>query len=310
MNTNPLLSLTLAGFSTDPVEDGMPTDRAIAALYLEEMEAAGNAVKTRRERMITLLAFRRFVDKPLALVQRRDVLRFLGQPHYRNSTRQQYGSTIRRIYTLVQDEGLRLDNPASRLPRARVVIGEPDPVTTSELQRILLSGIRAHTVTKVLLYAYEGLRASEIAAIRGEHIDWSRGRIWVEAAKGGRKVWRPMTSVVWAHVQDSYPREGYWFPSNFSGTGHVTGGAVSDSIRKAMVRAGIKHRAHDLRKWHGTTLLAKGADGIDVQHSLRHADAQNMKHYVLPNEDRIRKAKELLPKVTVPKRPQPRTRAS
>lgn len=301
MNLHPLPSVSLAGFSTDPVEDGMPTDHAIAELYLEEMEAAGNAVKTRRERLIVLLSFRRFVDKPLALVQRRDVLKFVAQPHLSNSTRQRYGSTLRRVYTIVQDEGLRLDNPASRIPRARVVVNEPNPVTTAELQKLILTHMWPRTVTKVLLYAYEGLRASEIAGIRGEHIDWTRGRIWVEDAKGGRKVWRPLTSIVWIHIRENdYPRTGYWFPSDCE-RGHVAGRSVSEIISQAMHRAGINHRAHDLRKWHGTMLLAKGADGIDVQHSLRHADGQNMKAYVLPNEDRIRAAKERLPKVTLPK---------
>lgn len=297
-NTAPLLSLNLQGFSVDPVQDGMPTDHAIAELLLEEMQAAGNSAKTIRERMITLLAFRTFVDQPLATVQRRDLLKFLAQPKFSNGTRQTYGGMLRKVYTLIQDEGLRLDNPASRIPRARVRLVEPNPVTTDELQALIESGCYAHTRTKVLLYAYEGLRASEIAGIRGEHIDWVRGRIWVEDAKGGRKVWRPLSSIVWAHVQEQYPREGWWFPS---GDGHVTGRSVSDSIRKAMVRAGIKHRAHDLRKWHGTTLLAKGADGLDVQHSLRHADGQSMKAYVLPDDPRIRAAKERLPKVKLPK---------
>jgi len=116
----------------------------------------------------------------------------------------------------------------------------------------------------------------EIAAIRGEDVDWERGQLWVASAKGGRPVWRPMHTLTHEHLAaQGYPREGFRFPST---TGeHVTGRSVSDTISKAMKRAGIAHRPHDLRKWHGTTLIALGADSLDVQHSLRHVDGQSMK---------------------------------
>jgi integrase len=80
----------------------------------------------------------------------------------------------------------------------------------------------------------------------------------------------------------------------------VRGKSVSNTLCGAFKRAGIDHKAHDMRKWHGTTLLAVGADSLDVQHSLRHTDGQSMKAYVLPNEPRIRAAMEQLPRVIVP----------
>ncbi|GAA2750183.1 tyrosine-type recombinase/integrase [Amnibacterium kyonggiense] len=270
---------------------------------------AQNCTKdTITERLTTARAFLRtavFEGEPLDLseIRTHELLRFISRTDLKPSTRATYRSTLTAFFRFLVGEGAIEHDPTARLPRVRFRPAEPDPVRTIDMQRLLDSGIRGQTITKVLLYAYEGLRASEIAAIKGEDIDWERGRIWVAHAKGGRPVWRPLHPLVLEHIQaQDYPRVGYWFPS-YRIPGPVTGSSVSDTISKAMKRAGIPHRPHDLRKWHGTTLLALGADSIDVQHSLRHVDGQSMKAYVLPNEERITAAKQRLPRVEIPTRP-------
>lgn len=264
------------------------------------MAAQSCSAKTIRERLVVVTAFARFVgfEDPDA-VTKLQLLEFLARPELAAASRQTYRSTLSCFFRWLVDEEVIEHDPSARLPRVRVRASEPDPVSTAEIERLISSGIRGQTVTKVLLYAYEGLRASEIAAIRGEDLDWGDGRIWVANAKGGRPVWRPLHSLVWQHVlEQGYPRRGWWFPA-LRGEGPITGRSVSDTISNAMHRAGIQHKPHDLRKWHGTTLLALGADSIDVQHSLRHVDGQSMKSYVLPNETRIRAAKERLPRVRI-----------
>ena len=63
-------------------------------------------------------------------------------------------------------------------------------MTTDHLRALLNSGIRRRTRTMVLLGAYEGFRVSEIARVRGEHIDGQSQRIYVRG-KGGREDWLP-----------------------------------------------------------------------------------------------------------------------
>lgn len=79
--------------------------------------------------------------------------------------------------------------------------------------------------------------------------------------------------------------------------GHVRGNSVSNTLCAAFKRAGTNHRARQMRAWHGTTLIEFGADSLDVQHSLRHSDAQSMKAYIRPSQDHIRAAMESLPRV-------------
>ncbi|WP_349862706.1 tyrosine-type recombinase/integrase [Leifsonia sp. WHRI 6310E] len=276
-------------------------NEAILGYWADHMRAQNCTDRTIRERMIFMRAMLRHSGLDSVLdVKKPHLIAFLGRRDLTGRTKQNYRSCLHTFFTWLQDEELRLDNPAARLPRPRVAPTEPNPTSTGDIQKVLDSGIYGHTIMKVLLYAYQGLRASEIAAVAGENIDWVNRRIRTVEAKGGKVVWRPLAAIVWEHAQ-AYPREGHWFPGLIEGQ-HVRGKSVSNTLCSAFKRAGIDHKAHDLRKWHGTTLLAQGADSIDVQHSLRHGDGQSMKAYVLPSEDRIRSAMDSLPRVVVPLR--------
>lgn len=281
-----------------------PQHEEMLTLWTLSMTVQNLSQKTIRERVVSVRAFLRAADvEDLSAVKKLDLLTFLSNPAWAPGTRATYRSELATFFRWCVDEGHLEHDPTARLPRVRVRAAEPNPIETDLMQQLLDSGIRGHTITKVLLYAYEGLRASEIAGIHGEHVDWIRERLWIANAKGDRPVWRPLSSLVLEHVKErGYPMHGPWFPS-YRLDGPITGRSVSDTISKAMKRAGIAHRPHDLRKWHGTTLLEQDADSIDVQHSLRHVDGQSMKAYVRPNERRIRAAKERLPRVEIPARP-------
>lgn len=264
------------------------------------MRAQHCTERTIRERRIFIRSMLRHTGSASVLeVTKQQLVMFLGR-ELSGKTKQNYRSCLHTFFTWLQDEGLRLDNPAARLPRPRVEPTEPDPVSTEDIQAVLLSGIYGKTLMKVLLYSYQGLRASEIAAVSGENIDWGAATILTVEGKGRKVVTRPLHSIVLEHAIDAgYPREGFWFPGR---DGHVRGKSVSNTLCTAFRRAGINHRAHQMRAWHGTTLLELGADSLDVQHSLRHSDGQSMKAYVRPSQDRIRAAMERLPRVHVPSR--------
>ena len=171
-------------------------------------------------------------------------------------------------------------------------------MTTTDLQRVLDSGIYGHTKMKVVLHAYQGLRASEIAAVAGENIDWEGRRILTVEGKGRKEVWRPLHSLVWEHATQ-YPMAGYGFPSPKSG--HVRGKSVSTTLCTALRRAGVDHRAHQLRAWYINELLNTADAGVDVaQHAARHACPETLQAYSKPTEKRIREAGERLPRIVVP----------
>ena len=274
--------------------------------WAASMRAQHCTERTIKERRIFIRSMLRHTgqESPLAVTKQQLVM-FLGRPDLTGKTKQNYRSTLHTFFTWMQDEELRLDNPAARLPKPRVEPTEPNPVSTEDIQKVLNSGIYGHTIMKVLLYSYQGLRASEIAAVSGANINWVEGTILVAEAKGRKVVTRPLHSMILDYAATAgYPRDTAWFPSR---GGHVTGKAVSNTLCTAFKRAGVQHRAHQMRAWHGTTLLEMGADSLDVQHSLRHSDAQSMKAYIRPSQRRIRTAMEQLPRVSVPTGPRNRS---
>jgi len=268
------------------------------------MTAEGCTPSTIRERTIAVRALLRRTGRTLETITRYDLIADLararddGRP-LSPKTKQNYRSLYHTFFTWLQDEGFRADNPAARLPRTRVPSVEADPVTTDDIELLLGSGIYAKSRLYVLLYAYQGFRATEIAAVSGESIDWERQRIRSDEAKGGRIVWRPIHPIVWAELQ-KYPRAGYLFPGAHNG--HVSRKTVSNVLSKAMKRAGIAHRPHQLRAWHATELVDAGVPTMIVSASMRHTDPRSLAKYTRVTDRAIVEAHERLPVVTVPDR--------
>lgn len=274
-------------------------DEAILSAWASHAKASGYRPRTIKEHLISLNATLRRTEKNILNITRYDLIADLARDGISPSTISRYKSLFHGFWTWVQDEGFRLDNPATRLPRVRVPKNEPNPVTTEDLELLINSGIYAKTRMYVLLYAYQGFRASEIAAVSGEAIDWTSQRILSVDGKGGKEVWRPLHPLVWDEAQ-KYPRTGWWFPSPHSGT-HVTGRNVSNVLSQAMKRAGIVgHRPHNLRGWFATEMSASGAPTAVVAAALRHSDMQSVTRYLAVHSRDIDEAQQRLPQVNIP----------
>lgn len=273
-------------------------DEAIINYWAAYQAAESCTPGTIRERSIVVRALLRRSGKTLLTVTRHDLIADLSRD-LSPKTRQNYKSLFHTLFSWLQDEEFRLDNPAARLPKTRVPKSEPDPVTTEDIEFLLSSGIYAKTRLYVLLYAYQGFRAVEIAAVSGETIDWGRQRILSKDGKGGKEVWRPLHPIVWDELQ-KYPRQGHLFPSRNGG--HISRKTVSNVLSKALKRAGVEHRPHHLRAWHATELIEAGVSTIVAQHSMRHSDLQSLNRYVRVSDTALREAMSMLPGVLVPVR--------
>lgn len=180
-----------------------------------------------------------------------------------------YHSYVSQFYGWLQRQGHREDNPMLRLGSPRAPDRVARPVADSELLRLLNVNMHRRTRVMVLLAALAGLRAHEIAKIRGEDVDIEREQLTVIGKAGTAKV-LPLHRILLGYAK-LMPRRGWWFPSNTTRPGHhVHRKSVSRVVSQAMRRAGIAGSAHSLRHWYGTTLLEDGADLRTVQELLRH----------------------------------------
>ena len=139
----------------------------------------------------------------------------------------------------------------------------------------------------VLLLARLGLRASEVAELSFDAVDWHNGRIAV-CGKGRRQQWLPLPQQVGEAIL-TYLRRGrpslqvpQVFISVLAPRRPMTRHAVSGVVQGALRRAGIKaptNGAHLLRHSAATAMLRAGVSLDGVATVLRHRSPKTTADY-------------------------------
>lgn len=253
------------------VMDPLPFDEDLGdllRLFRLHGQSAGHAQRTMDAREATIQRLGLAVS--VMDVDGEGLIEWLAGLDLARSSRSTYRAHLRAFFGWLHGSGRREDNPAEKIPAAKVPRGLPRPVSPADVQAILAACAdprAANTRAYVLLAAYEGLRVHEVAKVRGE--DVSDGALTV-MGKGGVLSTVPLHPLV-ALLAETMPRVGFWFPSP-SSTGHVSRVTVSQAITRAMRRAGVPGTPHGLRHHFGTQVLrASGGDLRTAQRLLRHA---------------------------------------
>lgn len=290
---------------------GLTTEQALS-LWQSTMRFEGLGHRTIRERLQMCRAIEGDIGKPLILLERRDIIDYLGSDlahmRWKPNTRRHYRSNLRGFFTWLQDEGFRLDNPTLRLPRIAVPERDPNPVPVDDIARMLATGAYRKTRVMIALHYYAGLRVHEIAKMHGRDVDW-RNRILSVTGKGGSTRRIGIGAALWEVIQDM-PRDAYWFPNlkpnrqfPVIGEGHIMSNSVSDVIRDAMVRSGVLgHKPHDLRASTATEQAKAGVNPTRTQRSLRHMSYATTERYTRVDIEGTREAFDAQPVVPFPQR--------
>ncbi len=202
--------------------------------------------------------------------------------NWKASTRWTYHAALSAWFLWLQTQGHRLDNPMVMVGKPRKPKGEPHPVSNEHLRQLLSVRSRRRTKAMILLAAFEGFRAHEIAKVKGEDLDLV-GRTITVIGKGDVEATIPLHHRV-IEIAYQMPRRGFWFPG--VDDGHQRRESICTTIKEAMVRAGVPGSAHWLRHWFGTALLEAGVDPRTVQVLMRHQSAQSTAIYTLVSERR------------------------
>jgi integrase/recombinase XerD len=268
------------------------------------MKAADLTPKTIRERLIFIRQLARDVD--LYTVTRKELIVWMAGRAWSNSTRVHRRSGLHTFFAWMQDEELRMDNPAYRLPRVATRKREPNPFTVEEINQLLAGGIYRKTRAMVALHYYLGLRVSEIAAVHGKDVNWATRTIRT-IGKGRKEVTLPVPAAAWPMFL-RMPRDAYWFPNRTgnklfaAGEGHIMGNSVSGLIGEAIKREGLNHRPHDLRAALATEMHEAGVSDFVVQRSMRHSNMDTTTIYLKLRPEGIRHGFDQLPPITIPEK--------
>lgn len=229
-----------------------------------------------------------------------DILEFLAGCAIARSSRYTYHESLRGWFHWLVAVGVRDDDPMQDLKTPKSGRRVPKFITTEHVVHLLQSGIRRRTRAMSLLMGYQGLRVSEVAKFRGDHIDHVSKEVRV-IGKGDAEWVLPLHPLI-EELSAEYGR-GWWFPQyveNRLGVrgGHILSGSVTTVVGGAMKRAGIPGTAHSLRHWYATELLRQGVDLRVIQQLMRHASLATTERYLHVDDTHRREGLMLLPDVT------------
>lgn len=260
-------------------------DTEALEMFVDYQRAQNLATTTIRNRTSILGTFARktgvLVDADVFTLRR-----YIGRDDAVSpGTRRTERGALAAFYTFLHDEGLRADNPATKLPVVRVPKGKPRPFSAEQIDAMLAAGAYTRTRAMILLGYYQGFRVSSIAPVHGHDIDVLSNRIRT-VVKGRKEVRLPLHPVI-AELALTMPQDGYWFPARGGRGGHIHSTSVTDLITKAKKRAGIldeKLTPHSLRHSFGCDLVEEGVDIRVVQELLVHENLSTTQIYTQVSE--------------------------
>lgn len=234
---------------------------------------------TRRARV--LRAFEGFLDVPPEDATRSQITAWLDTCSLTGRSRHVYLSTLHCFYEFLVREGVRSEDPTSRLPRPRIPRLLPRPINDEDLALAMKEA--GPTMRAWLsLAAFQGFRCVEIAGLRWQ--DVRPPHLFVNCGKGGHQALLPLNPV----VEESLRALG-WEPSGHvfrmrNGSPYLPG-TISTYVARYLMSLGISATAHQLRHWYGSKVWAATKDIRVTQELLRHADPKTTASYAAWDRD-------------------------
>jgi site-specific recombinase XerD len=226
-----------------------------------------------------------------------DVVGFVAglSGRYQPRTVELAASALRSFFRFLRAEGLRTDRLEDAVPmvprRASGLVRHLEPARLAQLIASLDSvsprGRRDRAI--ILCVARLGLRASEVAALRLEDVDWRNATVRVRVRKTGHGALLPLTVEVGAAVAeylaharpDTSARQVFvlhWLRVGAPISDCIVGRAVDNALRRAGMDAPIRG-ANLLRHSLATDLLDRGASLREIADVLGHASLATTRIY-------------------------------
>lgn len=272
-------------------DDGNVYATPLLSAHLDHLRWRNCRPSTIVQRRNTVVRLGRWMQRPVIAATTEEILGFrdrrtlAGTPLAPNSQATELahlGGFFRWAFL----EGHRRDDPMLRVPRPKLPRGLPHPISEADLARAVdLASERVRPW--LMLAAFAGLRACEIAPLRGEHLhlDEAIPVIVVHESKGGDEQVVPCSPVLRDEFA-GHPRRGWLFPLKDGRLGPVAPHLVSHLANDHLHRVGIALTLHSLRHRFGTQIYrASGRDLRQTQELMRHRSPTSTAIYTLVDLD-------------------------
>lgn len=265
----------------EPAFDLGPAGAAALADHLRDMRRREIRASTMRDREYVLRRFGRFIAPRQVLdTTETDLEAWIDDQLARElavASRHVYLAHVRQFFAWAARRGLIEVDPALDLTPPPVRPGRPRPIPEEDLRLALMTAGPRLRVWLVL-GAYVGLRAGEIARLRREHIlDTEQPPLlMVVNGKGGRSRVVPLSPMVLAELGDYLGgrRGRLWLDTSTYPVHRVT-----DAITEHMRSLGLPYTTHSLRHRFGTRVYKLSRDLRLTQDYLGHASPATTQVY-------------------------------
>lgn len=252
----------------------------------------------------------------LSLLTIGDIDAFLA---YRNvglkrSSRHTMATSCRCMLRFLHAEGWITHDLAKRVfgPGRYQHEGIPSALSQEDVHAVLertrrdetMSGRRDYAILTLL--ASYGLRASEVARLRVDDIDWRQGQIRIAHSKTGAETFLPIVECVGesliAYLRGRQPKIGkmVFLPLRAPARPSITRMTVGSVVRRRLLLAGIrpagKHGPHAFRHARAVSLLRSGVPMDSIGKILGHRSASSTRTYLKLATDDLRAVALDLPK--------------
>ena len=262
------------------------------------LRASGRSVGTVRTYRHWLGVLARLQPDPFAVTPA-ELLRWMGSQEWTLETRKGVRSAVRTFYNWAVFAELVAASPADRLPTVRSPRAAPKPTPETTLADALRSA-DDKTRLMLLLGAYGGLRAAEIARVRFSDI--VDDALYV-TGKGGHQRIVPLHPLLHDELATEQARRrggghgtGFRYGSKMTAEEHLFPGTRADSITPAVVTRilsrtlGGRYTAHTLRHRFASRAYAGQRDLRAVQELLGHSKPETTARYTAVPDGAARQA--------------------
>lgn len=253
------------------------------------------------QRIRALRRLQRFAHyQPLLVLEYETLSLFVAQPTLGVEARAASVSHVKGFYRWALDEELIVVDPSARLRRPKRERRMPRPMPDHAASRAL-SEASEPIRSWLFLAAYAGLRACEIAQLRGSDILVHQvpPMLIIRESKGGDPSVVPIGSALRPVCVELAKCDDWCFPRGRDLGGHVTASQLQKRANTFLHELGIVETLHQLRHWYGTqTFRATGRDLRATQELMRHRSPVSTAGYTYIDPGEIARALDLLPRLT------------
>lgn len=264
----------------------MDNKEQVLSRLREDILLRGLSKNTLESYTIRARIFLEYCNRPVEQLDVDDIRNFLQYLiHEKKSspgTINIYSAAIRFLFAVTLNRTLNY----LQIPRQKKRKTLPEVLTREEVFSIIehCQNLK-HKAMLMVIYS-SGLRVSEAAALKIQHIDSKTMRVFVECGKGGKDRFTvlsdaclPVLREYWKIYRPQHT-EGWLFLGTYSVT-HITSAGIENAFNNAVKRTNITKdvSVHTLRHAFATHLLEDGATLLQIKELLGHANIQSTTIY-------------------------------